>query len=495
MRHTGESIITRELDRRKREEGVRRPIIVLGGMGVDISSKRLAGAVASSGEFATLSETGGAIRIARVLQDGDPDGHVRESLQSFPNQEMVAYALGKFYQESGRLEKLRKKAGKLYRPVPKYEIENRADPRVGVPLVEMLTVLDAFEQVVTARRLAGGRGFIGMNGLGKIPLPTAAALYGAMLGGADYTARGAGAKADIPAVIDTLYAGNPLDYSIAVDYVPAGSRWQHAAAHFDPAPYGGTPASKPEFWAIAGTVAGAQHYIDNGAAAIVDERRIAGGHNMPDGIPEDPYEAFLELGVPVVLAGGAARAYADVERMGGAGVQIGSLFAVTQESGMSPLERGKVVMSALLGKLRVHSNKGVSPTGYPFEVAEVDGTLSDPEVYQARTRVCDLSVLRTPYVNADGEIGWRCPADDSDKMSGRFRGPFAAKKIGEAACLCNGLFASAGMPQIDLTRGTKEPSIITLGENAGNDIRGVVAQFGRPITAQKVIDYVRLPNA
>ena len=79
------------------------------------------------------------------------------------------------------------------------------------------------------------------------------------------------------------------DYSIAVDYVPAGSRWQHAAVHFDPAPYGGTPASKPEFWAIAGTVAGAQHYIDNGAAAIVDERRIAGGHNMPDGIPEDPY--------------------------------------------------------------------------------------------------------------------------------------------------------------------------------------------------------------
>ena len=491
MAATGESIITHERNRRERAEGLRRPIIVLGGMGVDISSKYLAGAVAKAGEFATLSETGGATRIARVLQDGDLGGHVRTSLASFPNQAMVSYAFDKFYREAGRLERVRGKLGKHYRPVPKYVLENRIDLAAGVPLVEMLTVLDAFEQVVTARRLAQGNGFIGMNGLGKIPLPMPAALYGAMLGGADYTARGAGVKADIPAVIDTLYAGNRVDYPIAVDYAPEGSRWQQATIGFDPAPYGGSPASKPEFWAIAGTVAGAQHYVDNGAAAIVYERRIAGGHNMPDSIPEDPYEDFLQLGVPVIMAGGAASEYGNVAQLDGAGVQIGSLFAASQESGLSSLERGKVVMSALLGRLQVRSDKGVSPTGYPFEVAEVEGTLSDPEVYKGRERVCDISVLRTPYATPDDELDWRCPADDIGKMSNRFRGPFARKKIGEAACLCNGLFASAGMPQRDLSTGVKEPSIVTLGERAGEDIRGLVAAFGRPITAQKVIDYVR----
>ncbi|MFZ1258494.1 MAG: hypothetical protein WAQ25_03430 [Candidatus Saccharimonas sp.] len=489
MKYGQESIVTKELAHRFERSGKHQPIIVLGGMGVDISSKRLAAEVAAHGEFGTLSETSGAVRIARHLQDGDPNGDIHESLRQFPNQAMVDHVLEKFYRQAPPDGTAPKTKGKKYRPVPKYLLENHHESGFTVPLVEMLTVLDAFEQVVTARRLSGGKGYLGINGLGKIPLPTAAALYGAMVAGVDYTARGAGARTDIPQVVEQLYAGETVHYPIAVDY-SRGTAYEHATVTFDPQPYGATPQSKPEFWAIAGTTEGARAYLDTGAQAIVFERGTAGGHNMPHGIKESSYEEFLGLDAPVILAGGAAQQYAMVTEMGGAGIQVGSLFAVANESGMVAAERGKVKINAQMDRLVVRSDEGVSPTGYPFQVAEIGGTLSDPQVKESRPRICDISALRTPYVS-DGELHWRCPADVAENMADAFKGPFAAKRIGEAACLCNALWAAAGAGQQDYGRGSKEPSIVTLGQHASNDIRDYMARYGRDITAANVISYIR----
>ena len=66
--------------------------------------------------------------------------------------------------------------------------------------------------------------------------------------------------------------------------------------------------------------------------------------------------------------------------------------------------------------LKVFTDPAASPTGFPFKVLELeDGrslkTLSDPEVYNARPRVCNLGYLRSPFVGADGKVGYRCPSE------------------------------------------------------------------------------------
>jgi nitronate monooxygenase len=52
-----------------------------------------------------------------------------------------------------------------------------------------------------------------------------------------------------------------------------------------------------------------------------------------------------------------------------------------------------------------------SPTGFPFKVAQLEGTTSELNIYEERTRVCDLGYLREPYFTPEGEIGYRCSAE------------------------------------------------------------------------------------
>ena len=40
-----------------------------------------------------------------------------------------------------------------------------------------------------------------------------------------------------------------------------------------------------------------------------------------------------------------------------------------------------------------------SPTGFPFKVAILQGSYSDPAVAEARTRVCDIGLLRESYAS------------------------------------------------------------------------------------------------
>ncbi|MEZ6080572.1 MAG: hypothetical protein R3C56_34335 [Pirellulaceae bacterium] len=52
-----------------------------------------------------------------------------------------------------------------------------------------------------------------------------------------------------------------------------------------------------------------------------------------------------------------------------------------------------------------------SPTGFPFKVLQIDGSMSDATVFEQRTRVCDLGFLRQGYRKEDGTVGWRCPGE------------------------------------------------------------------------------------
>ena len=65
------------------------PEVIQGGMGVGVSSWRLARSVSRVGGLGVVSGTALDVVLARRLQDGDPGGHMRRALAAFPEQGMA----------------------------------------------------------------------------------------------------------------------------------------------------------------------------------------------------------------------------------------------------------------------------------------------------------------------------------------------------------------------------------------------------------------------
>jgi NAD(P)H-dependent flavin oxidoreductase YrpB (nitropropane dioxygenase family) len=172
---------------------------------------------------------------------------------------------------------------------------------------------------------------------------------------------------------------------------------------------------------------------------------------------------IASLGLPFWLAGG----YGSPERLsealaaGAAGVQVGTLFALSRESGVTEPLREQLVRRLDDAELTVHNSAATSPTGFPFKVAQLPGTLSDAAATEARTRLCDLSYLREAYQRADGSVGFRCPAEPVHMYVRK--GGAEADTIGRA-CLCNALTATVGLGQTR-TNGYAELPLVTLGSD------------------------------
>src|SRR5664279_4970853 len=88
------------------------PEVIQGGMGMGVSSWRLASAVARTGQLGVVSGTGLDLMLARRLQDGDADGSMRRALAAFPVAGAATRILKKYFRAGGR------PAGTPYRPIP-----------------------------------------------------------------------------------------------------------------------------------------------------------------------------------------------------------------------------------------------------------------------------------------------------------------------------------------------------------------------------------------
>jgi nitronate monooxygenase len=147
---------------------------------------------------------------------------------------------------------------------------------------------------------------------------------------------------------------------------------------------------------------------------------------------------------------------------------VGTLFAFCRESGVAPALRHAVLDTVRSGREFVLTSSRASSTGYPFKVAAVPGTLSEPEVYATRTRKCDLGYLREAYVKPHGGIGYRCAAEPVADYVGK--GGDAAATV-DRNCLCNGLAATVGLGQVRAV--DIEPGLVTSGDGLGS-IRAVL---------------------
>ncbi|MDE3085076.1 MAG: hypothetical protein KGJ37_07685, partial [Verrucomicrobiota bacterium] len=114
------------------------PTIIQGGMGIAVSQWRLAQAVSQAGQLGVISSTALAIVLARRLQDGDKEGHMRRAMSRFPVPEIARRLLVEFFVPQGRA------AGGDYRGVPMPAIQP------GAAFVE-LTVMANFVEVFLAK--------------------------------------------------------------------------------------------------------------------------------------------------------------------------------------------------------------------------------------------------------------------------------------------------------------------------------------------------------
>jgi len=210
----------------------------------------------------------------------------------------------------------------------------------------------------------------------------------------------------------------------------------------------------------------------NGAApyAIILENHEAGGHNAPPrnrvsfGSQDDLetyFEKVRDLGVRVYVAGDGStkEEVANWIERGAYGVQIGSRFALCNESGMrKDLREDVIELNAEKTTAVVTSNR-LSPTGYPFKHLPMAGTLSEQEVYDNRKRICNKGYLLQSHfaTQEDGTTKetYICPAMP-EKQYQKLGGTL--DDMSERVCLCNALFATAGFGEAN------EPALVTLGK-------------------------------
>lgn len=448
-------------------EQSRDPLIIQGGMGVGVSNWRLAKAVATRGQLGVVSGTALAAVLARRLQDGDPDGDMRRALAACPLHEAARRIEERYFTVGGRSE------GQPYRLTSLYAVSSPDD-------LTALTIVGNFVEVWLAKE--GHSGAVGINLLEKIQLPTLASLYGAMLAGVDYVLMGAGIPRSIPGAIDLLAIGQKAEMKIFVEGDSSGGT-HHIS--LDPVQFTGSPAPtlrRPKFLAIVSSSALATTLArkSNGRVdGLIVEGVTAGGHNAPPrGAPQfndrgEPIygprdtpdlNAIKALGLPFWLAG----SYAHPDQLkaalalGATGVQIGTAFAFCEESGLTPEIKLAVLRRSAAGTLSLLTDPRASPTGMPFKVVDLYGTVSDPEVYDQRARTCDMGYLRQAYQKEDGTVGFRCPAEPEAGFIRKGGDP--ADAVGRK-CLCNGLMSAIGLGQTLTDDGAVEPPIVTAGDD------------------------------
>lgn len=449
-------------------------------MGVGVSNWRLAQAVSKVGQLGVVSGTALDSVFVRRLADGDQDGHMRRGLDAFPFPGMARRIWGEYFVPEGKPKDA---------PYPSLPLHQRQSHR---KLVELCMVSN-FVEVFLAKE--GHKNPVGINYLEKVQMPHLYSLYGAMLAGVGYVLMGAGIPLHIPGVLDAFVAQHAAEYRLAVTGAAQGQiADQDMQMRLDPAEYAEGPLpvlQRPRFLAIvsSNTLAATMLRRATGRVdGLVIESPTAGGHNAPprgklqlNAAGEPVYgerdqvniAELRTLGVPFWLAGGyghPAKLRAALEQ-GATGVQVGTAFAFSRESGMRPDLKNRLLAQAVTGSGQVFTDPLASPTGFPFKVAQLECTSSNPSVYMERARVCDLGYLREPYAAGDGKIAYRCSAEPVETYlakGGKIEDTEGRK------CLCNALLANIGLAQAR-KGGMVEPALITVGDDLNT-----IAQFMAP---------------
>ncbi|MDO9087723.1 MAG: nitronate monooxygenase [Anaerolineaceae bacterium] len=496
--------------------------LIQGGMGVYVSNWRLAKAVAMQKlgiTAGTVSGTGLDWVYVRLLQLGDPGGHVRRAMLAFD--EKFGIRIGKKILDTYFVEGGKKPSSRFKNPPQQIVraldgsdiIPLPSQPTVPVALsfdndnIELL-IATGFAEVWLAKE--GHNGNIFINFLKKVELPLVYTMYGAMLADVDGVIVGAGNPDGLPAACSRLVNHEVVNIDIQVLYREPGEDFY---VPFDPhqiaeGKFTQKPLVRPALLAIASLQALVQTLAQSQSEApdgFIIEHHTAGGHNAgPQGpirldsegqpiyseLDEPDLAAIRQVGRPFWLAGG----YASHEKIqqalaaGATGVQVGSVFALAEESGMKAAYRTAIFNEIKKGTEDAALVKTTlfSPTGFPFKVVQLEGTLADDDVYAARSRICDVGLLQQrgfskPDAEGRRHLFQRCSAAP---VEGFIKKRGLPHNTESRRCLCNGLLSTVGLAQGTNTK--EEPAIVTLGNHL-NSIRRLSHQGQYQYWVQDVV--------
>ena len=466
------------------------PCIIQGGMGAGVSNWRLARAVAEQGELGVVSSVALDVILVRRLQQGDPGGHMLRALKAFPDHSVASRIIEKYYNEEGPED------FHDFKQPPVFSVEPGRE-------TQQITVAANFAEVYLAKE--GHSGKVGINYLEKIQMPNPASVYGAMLAGVDYILVGAGIPLEFPQLIENYTQSKAGRIKLNVE----GAEKSHEYfMELNPAEILHDPPrelKRPYFFPIVSSFILAMTMAKKvkGVDGLVLENHTAGGHNAQprgalqldeSGSPifgskdEMDYKRIGELGVPFWLAGGYSMpgSLEKAREEGAEGIQVGSAFAFCRESAFQRDLKIQFLKSIEACEQKVFTDPKASPTGFPFKVAHMEGTLSQREVYEQRTRVCNLGYLRHVYRKEDGSLGYRCPAEPVDQFT---RKGGAAEETAGRKCLCNALLSNIGLAK-RYARGYTEEPLVTAGEHT-DSISLMITEKGYDYTATDVVSMLR----
>ncbi|MCA9047139.1 MAG: nitronate monooxygenase [Planctomycetaceae bacterium] len=456
-----------------------------------VSDWRLARAVSLTGQLGVVSGTAIDVVLARRLQLGDPEGHMRRALAEFPYPEMADKILDRYFVAGGKS------------PDTPF-VPNRVISDTPTQEEQELVVVANFVEVFLAKD--GHEGIVGINYLEKIQTPTLLSLFGAMLAGVDYVLMGAGIPRAIPGVLDRLANGDTVEMPLNV--IGAGSD-DRFVTRFDPRKFSGDRIpwlERPKFLAIVASSSLASLLAKKSSGKVdgfVVEGPTAGGHNAPPRGKTDlndrgepiygardavDLHAIAALGLPFWLAGsyGTPDGVARALDAGATGVQVGTAFAFCNESGLRDDIKRCVLRMCCDDTVDVVTDPLASPTGFPFKVLQLEGSLSEDSVHEQRQRICDLGFLRQAYRREDGTVGWRCPGEPRQtflRKGGRIEETVGRK------CVCNGLVANVGLGQIRPC-GQAEKPLVTCGNDVRNITRFLSARDSLSYSAADVVEHL-----
>jgi len=465
-------------------------MIIQGGMGAGVSDWRLAKAVSRAGHLGVVSGTALDQIFVRRLQTGDPEGFLRKAMKHFPDQEMTQKIMDAFFIPDGK---------------PKTE-PFKAVPAISIHpdrLTKELLIVANFSEVFLAKE--GHEGIIGINLLEKIPCPNLYSLYGAMLAGVDYVIMGAGIPKDIPGILDRLALHKNVSLKIPVEGSAPGDDYR---AQFDPGsffPRKPPVLKRPEFLCIISSVTLAKMMFRKASGnmnGFIVESPCAGGHNAPprgqlklNEKGEPVYgqrdavnlETIKSIGLPFWLAGsyGSPKKLKAALAEGAQGIQVGTAFAFSKESGFSKSIKQRAIQRITQGNISVFTDPKASPTGFPFKILLLEGSLSETERYHKRERICDSGYLRHPYKKPDSSVGYRCPAEQERAYIKKYGNPEDTKG---KKCLCNALLANVGLAQIR-KNGYIEDILVTMGDDL-KPVSNILKNGNHSYSAQDVLNYL-----
>ena len=274
-------------------------------------------------------------------------------------------------------------------------------------------------EIQEARHISVGKGAIAINCMVLVERTYIPSIEGAIDGGVDIIIAGAGLPMTLPEIVGDAHV-------MLVPIVSSGRALELICRRWSR--YGRIPD-----------------------AAII-EGPLAGGHLAFKA--EDIFKQEFQLEAifgrvketaknngdfPVIVAGGIYTREDIIWwiNAGADGVQMGTRFAATNESGASE-EFKKAIVACCSEDIEIATNPG-SPAGLPFRIIRTSPGYQQALVH-GRKILCDKQYLL--HKDKDGRLG--CPALDGN----------------DAFCICNGLLSAADCNNIS------ELPIFTVGANA-----------------------------